>query len=211
MKFILNKDRLELEDVEQYNSGSINYYEAEVLFDESWQGLTIEAKFLKKNNDKGIARAVINNKVYFDKEMFGTYLVGFIGYKIIDDQKVYQISTNAQYVYFNFGAGEIETEGEEIPTPSEWEIYVAQIQEFIEEGQQIIDEANRLDVDSDGTILTITKKNGTTKEVNVKGEKGDCNFATFEVNEEMELVMYKTENMLLDFRLNENGELEVLI
>lgn len=44
-----------------------------------------------------------------------------------------------------------------------------------------------------------------------KGEKGDCNFATFEVNSNMELVMNKTEDMLLDFSLSEDGILSVII
>ena len=45
----------------------------------------------------------------------------------------------------------------------------------------------------------------------IKGEKGDCNFATFEVNNNMELVMNKTEDMLLDFSLSEDGILSVVI
>ena len=44
-----------------------------------------------------------------------------------------------------------------------------------------------------------------------KGEKGDCNFATFKVNSNMELVMNKTEDMLLDFSLSEDGILSVII
>ena len=44
-----------------------------------------------------------------------------------------------------------------------------------------------------------------------KGEQGDCNFATFEVNNNMELVMNKTEDMLLDFSLSEDGILSVVI
>ena len=44
-----------------------------------------------------------------------------------------------------------------------------------------------------------------------KGEKGDCNFATFEVSDTMELVMNKTEDMLLEFILSEDGYLSVAI
>ncbi len=91
------------------------------------------------------------------------------------------------------------------------------------------------------TTITLTKKDGTTKQEQVtdgyslnynwqgtslgvkredesiyhytdlKGEKGDCNFATFDVNNNMELVMNKTEDMLLQFELNNNNELEVII
>lgn len=213
MNFIINDNVLKVEHDNRNlpRSGTINDYLENVITDESWQGLNIVCKIIKEDGKIGIERAVIDNKVYIDKEVEERYSIGFIGYTIENDVKTYQKSTNLVVIPYVKGAGQIETEGEEIPTPGEWEIYVAQIQEFIEEGQQIIDEANRLDVDSDGTILTITKKDGTTKEVNVKGEKGDCNFATFEVNRDMELVMNKTEDMLLDFNLNENGELEVII
>ncbi|MBO5138666.1 MAG: hypothetical protein J6B89_03390 [Bacilli bacterium] len=43
-----------------------------------------------------------------------------------------------------------------------------------------------------------------------KGEKGDCNFATFSI-ENGNLIMNKTEDLLLNFQLNSKGELEVLI
>lgn len=213
MNFIINDNVLKVQHDERQmpRSGTINDYLENVITDESWQGLTIVCKIVKEKANVGIERTVIDGKVYIDKEIKERYAIGFIGYTIENDVKTYQKSTNLIIIPYVKGAGEIETEGEEIPTPSEWEIYVSQIQEFIRQGQQIVDGANNLDVDSDGETLTITKKDGTTKEVNVKGEKGDCNFATFEVNSDMELVMNKTEDMLLEFNLNENSELEVII
>lgn len=213
MNFIINDNVLKVEqgDRQLPRSGTINDYLENVITDESWQGLNIVCKIIKEDGKIGIERAVIDNKVYIDKEVEERYSIGFIGYTIENDVKTYQKSTNLVVIPYVKGAGEIETEGEEIPTPSEWEIYVSQIQEFIRQGQQIVNEANTLDVDSDGTILTITKKDGTTKEVNVKGEKGDCNFATFEVNSNMELVMNKTEDMFLDFQLDDDGMLSVVI
>lgn len=69
-----------------------------------------------------------------------------------------------------------------------------------------------LDYDWEGTSLGIKKEDDEEYEyVDLKGEKGDCNFATFEVNNNMELVMNKTDDMLLEFSLNENNELEVII
>lgn len=213
MNFIINDNVLKVQhdDKQMPRSGTINDYLENVITDNSWEGLTVVCKIIKEKGNIGIERAVINGQVYIDKEIKERYAIGFIGYTIESNVKTYQKSTNLVIIPYVKGAGEIETEGEEIPTPSEWEIYVSQIQEFIRQGQQIVDGANNLDVDSDGTILTITKKDGTTKEVNVKGEKGDCNFATFEVNSDMELVMNKTEDMLLEFNLNENSELEVII
>lgn len=131
MKFILNKDTLEIENIEVVKSGSVNYYEADVEYDKSWNELVIEAVVVKKDEEAGKSIAVINNKMYIDQELRGTYCIGFVGYKIEEEKKVYQISTNLQKVYFDLGAGEIETENVEVPTPTEWELYLAKINEII--------------------------------------------------------------------------------
>lgn len=174
MKFQINKDYLTLIDKkEPINSGSINYYEIECVFDESWNNLVKKAIIIKKGSDKGVSIAVIDDKIYIDKNNFGFYKIGFVGYSIENEEKTYQISTNLKEIYFNKGAGEIETtNGEDIPTPTEWEIYLASIQEFINNANVIINQANNLDVDANGEILTITKKDGSTKDVNIKGDIG---------------------------------------
>lgn len=132
MKFILNKDVLTIENNERYNSGSIKYYEAEVEFDDTWSDLTIEAVLIKKGEEVGISRSIIDNKIYIDKNENGRYYVGFVGYTIENNEKTYQISTNLQEIRLRQGAGEIQTENEDIPTPTEWEIYIAQIQAIID-------------------------------------------------------------------------------
>ena len=48
MKFILNKDILEVDKIAVGNSGSVNYYEAEVEYDESWNNLNIEAIIVER-------------------------------------------------------------------------------------------------------------------------------------------------------------------
>ena len=132
MKFVLNKDKLTIEDKDKPNSGSVQYYEVEVEYDESWEGLTIKAVLVEADADKGKSIALINNKIYIDNELDGTYEIGFVGYTIENDTKVYQISTNLKSITFNKGAGQIETQEGTLPTPSEWEIYVAQIQDMID-------------------------------------------------------------------------------
>lgn len=243
MKFIINDNKLKIEFSDTINSGSFRDYLMEVETDESWQGLSIEAIISKKDSNEGIARAVINNEVYIDMPKKERYTIGFIGYTIENNQKIHQKSTDLKIIPIVKGAGEIEaTNTEEIPTESEWEIYLAQVQEFINNGNEIINQANNLDLDitKNGRIatVTITKKDNTEKSediedgvgldynwqgtsLGIKKEteqeyqyvdlKGDCNFATFEVNNNMELVMNKTEDMLLDFSLSEDGILSVVI
>ena len=133
MKFILNKDDLEIKETHLLNSGSTKYYEATVEYDEQWKRLTIVAVMTKKGESIGKNIAVINNRVYIDEDISGTYLIGFVGYTIENEQKTYQISTNLKSIYFNKGAGEIQTQNEIVPTPSEWEIYVSQLQTIVDD------------------------------------------------------------------------------
>ena len=139
MKFILNKDKVTVEDEKDLNSGSIKYYEVDVEYDESWNDLNIEAVIVKAQNgreleDEGKSIAVINNKIYIDQKLEGSYFVGFVGYTLENDKKTYQISTDLKGVWFDRGAGEIETtNSEDVPTPTEWEIYIAQIQEMLDD------------------------------------------------------------------------------
>ena len=89
MKFILNKDTLEVDEAAVGNSGSVNYYEAEVKYDESWNNLNIEAIIVKRkkgggceDTGTGTSVAVINNKFFIDKKLSGDYYIGFVGYTI---------------------------------------------------------------------------------------------------------------------------------
>lgn len=162
MKFILDKDTLTIEENKFYNSGSVDYYEAEIQFDETWNDLTIEAIITKMGENKGISRSPINNKLMLDIQEFGTYTIGFVGYKIENEEKIYQISTDLGVIQYNQGAGEIETENEPIPTVTEWEIYIAQIQDMIDNIEDMDITAEKI---GKQTTITITKKDGTIQEV----------------------------------------------
>lgn len=62
----------------------------------------------------------------------GIYSIGFVGYRIENEEKTFQISTNLKSIpIVVVGAWEVETEVHEIPTASEWELYIAQIQEML--------------------------------------------------------------------------------
>jgi len=74
--------------------------------------------------------------------------------------------------------------------------------------QEVFD-GEGLDFNWRGTELGVKKE--TDEDYEYVELVGECNFATFDVNENMELVMNKTQDMLLDFSLNENQELEVVI
>ena len=179
MKFIISDDKLQIEQTNTINSGSFKDYLIPVEFDETWNDLTIEAIIVEGSSSQGVSRAVINNEVYIDVSKKKRYTIGFIGYTVENNQKVHQKTTDLKIIPMLKGAGEIEaTNTEEIPTESEWEVYLAQVQEFINNGNEIINQANNLDLDitKNGRIatVTITKKDGAEKSVQISdGEKGD--------------------------------------
>ena len=133
MKFILDKDKIEVKDKEKLNSGSINYYEADVEYDESWDGLTIKAVIVASEEKTGKSISLIDDKIYLDNDLDGTYNIGFVGYTIENNKKVYQISTRLLAITFKKGAGQITTQEGTLPTPTQWEIYVAQLQEIVDD------------------------------------------------------------------------------
>ena len=99
----------------------------------------------------------------------------------------------------------------EIEQPDEYQTWIEIANTKLNQIDNLNIEVEKVD---NVSTLTITKKDGTTNSVEIldgeKGEKGDCNFATFDIIDG-NLIMNKTEDMLLDFRLNENAELEVII
>ena len=128
-KIKVNKDKIEEIELGQIvYSGSISYYEIKVEFDETWNDLIKKLVVVDMNRETGREIAIIENKTYLDIELKGRYKIGFVGYKIEDDKKVYQISTDLKKITINEGAGEVEIEEHEIPSLTEWELYIKQIQ-----------------------------------------------------------------------------------
>ena len=146
MKFILEKDKFKIENQNSknklINSGSINYYLVDVEHDDAWNGLNIAARIVSRKGT-GVSRAVVNNQIYIDKKISESTSIGFVGYRIENEKKTYQISTNFLPLPYNKGAGEVDDldDQKESPTPSQWEIYLSQVQEFIDNGNEILEDA----------------------------------------------------------------------
>ena len=179
MKFILNKDTLTIENEDLINSGSVNYYEADVEYDESWNDLTIKAILRRRGEDEGIAIAVVGNKMFIDKEQLTnerdceTYYIGFVGYTIENEKKTYQISTKLESFYVIRGAGEIETQESELPTPTEWELYIAQIEKIANEVSDEISKETMIKVQPQlDEIREIADTAGETAETAISIAKG---------------------------------------
>lgn len=170
MIFNINKDRLTIDTREEQLSGSINYYESIVNYSAEWDNLTIEAVLVEKDGKQGIPLAVINNKVFIDSKFDGVYYIGFVGFLSNENnEKTYQISTDLQPIRFRAGAGSIELKVKELPTLNEWERYIMQIQEFLNESKNIVDEASNINIEAtkenNTAIFTITRRDGAKEEI----------------------------------------------
>lgn len=123
----------------------------------------------------------------------------------IDEEDIPIFKSNVFYVVVN------ESINAEIEEPDEYQTWIEIANTKLNQIDNLNIEVEKVDNIS---TLTITKKDGTTNSVEIldgeKGDKGDCNFATFDI-EDGALIMNTTEDMLLDFRLNDKGELEVII
>lgn len=95
------------------------------------------------------------------------------------------------------------------------EQYIEDLKEDVAEGQ-LNGATFTPNVSTEGDLsFTNDKGLDNPETVNIRGPqgpKGDCNFATFEINTTTgNLEMNKTEDLLLDFQLNPKGELEVIV
>lgn len=171
MKIVVENDKIVEADDIVANSGSIRYYTIDLTFNEVWNDLIKKAILVNTNTLEAYEFAIIDNKIYLDVNKNGVYSIGFVGYNIENEKNTYQISTNLINITIKTGAGEITLIEHKIPTLSEWEIYIKQIEDLVD-GAVIIGITETVD----GLVHTYTIEfsNGNTYPIVVKdGEKGD--------------------------------------
>jgi hypothetical protein len=212
MKFILKKDTLIIEDAEVINSGSVNYYEADVEYDDSWNNLIIEAKIVEKGSEIGTPKGVVNKKVFIDVEKDCRYCIGFVGYRIQDEKKVYQISTNLKPLFPEKGAGQIKTSVSDLPTPTEWELYLAQIQELINDtadkisGTIFDDLLEEIQPVLDDNLRQAKEYSDNTKPTKTSELTNDSNFAKTNENNNFSTAQTINGTLTINGDIVQNGE-----
>ena len=164
MNIKVNSHTLEINQNIDINAGEYNITTLNFEFSDEYEGLTKMAVF--SNCETSIKIAILNNQcsIPFDVlEEPGQVLLGVYGYEGEDDSLELRYSPEPQYFYVKHGSYQ---EGGEptIPPKSEWE-------EVVEEVNQAIDEANNLNISATKenytTTITVTKKDGTTYDVEV--------------------------------------------
>ena len=162
---------IEIEKLNQINSGEYNIAEVNFEFSNEYEGLTKQAVF--STCTETYKTPILNNKCTIPYEVLqeaGNVLLGVYGYESVDNELELRYSPTPKY--FNVVQGSYREGSEpEIPPRSEWE-------ELVEEINTAITETNNLNIEADKedgtTTITITHKDGTEQTVEIlDGEKGD--------------------------------------
>ena len=171
-------------------------------------------------------RPIINNKCHVPAEVLrtkGSVLLGV--YADLTDQEDILLKRYspdpAEFPVSNGSYNPNARRSKDI-TLSEYERYRAALNAGLEkvnsklsDVNKAIKEASNLNIEAEKldttTIVTLTNKDGNTKEIKIKdgkqGEKGDCYFATFSIVDG-HLIMNKPDTLnQISFKLNDNGHL----
>ena len=181
MKIVVEKDKIiKIDDID-INSGSIRYYRVDFEFDETWNDLTKKVVIINRKTTQAKEFAIIDNYVYLDVFESGDYSVGVVGYTLNEEnEKEYQISTNLRTICIKKGAGQFRATINEIPSISEWEIYINQIQELC---NGVVIKNIEEEVDGLNHNFTINYTDGTSFEFTIKDGENASSEGTSNYND----------------------------
>lgn len=150
------------------NSGEYNITPCIFEFSEEYSNLTKEAVFSTCSTT--VKTAILNNQCIIPFEVLqepGNVLIGVFGYDTEDDELVLRYSPKP--VYFNVVNGSFkEGNDPDLPSPTEWELVLEQINEAIEKTNNlniIVEKNDHI------TTITLTKKDGTQETVQIEDGK----------------------------------------
>ena len=150
------------------NAGEYNITQCEFEFTDEYEDLTKQAVFSTCESTYKVP--ILNNQCTIPSEVLenpGQVLLGVYGYEAEDDELVLRYSPNPEYFVVSNGSYK-EGNDPDLPKPSEWEQVLAII-------NQAITETNNLNIEVDKengvTTVTLTKKDGTQKTVQIEDGK----------------------------------------
>lgn len=187
LEIYVTKDNVTIKNKEKVHVGEYKITKCEFEFTEDYEGLTKKAIFEAEDVVKEMP--ITFNECDIPEEVLQDgYLscnIRVYGYDIeeVDGEMTVRLRYSPAYDTFPIYKGSFmpnAEQGEEI-TPSQFEQYSAALNEGLEEVNEKLTEIDNLDIDAEKigttTTISITKKDGTTKTVQVldgeKGEKGD--------------------------------------
>lgn len=151
------------------NAGEYNITPCEFTFTEEYENLTKEAIFSSCDGSV-IKVSILNNQCTIPFEVLqqeGNVLLGVYAYETDNDELVLRYSPTPQY--FNVKKGSFQVGNDpDLPSPTEWERVLEQINQAIEETNNLNITANK---EGKVTTITITKKDGTTQTIEIEDGK----------------------------------------
>lgn len=179
MKLIVNKHTIQIKQ-DLINEKEINVNECEFEFDEDITNEFVKEAYFTKD-DNTYKQIIVNNKCDIPTEVLetkGEIEIGVVAYLVEDEEEIIRYNPSSTYFTTLSGSLKEDAENSEPITPSEMEQYEQALQDGLSEvstkiGQidEAITEVNRLDIDATKTnkttTVTITKKDGTTKQVQI--------------------------------------------
>lgn len=181
MKIVIEKDKITNIDDININSGSIRYYRIDFEFDETWTDLTKKVVIINRMTEQAKEFAIIDNHMFLDVFENGDYSIGVVGYTLNEEnEKEYQISTNLRMINIKKGSGQIKAIENEIPTLSEWETYINQIQELC---NGVVIKNIEEEIDGLNHNFTINYTNGTSFKFTIKDGENASSEGTSDYND----------------------------
>lgn len=179
MKIKVTKNKVELLEKSQIQTGEYNVNEIEFEFDEIYNNLVKMAVF---SSSKGnYQTSIVNNKCQIPHEVLEIeeeIVFGVYAYIVENDELVLRYSPRPIVIYINEGSYKEGLETEEI-TPTQFEIYMTALNEGLQEVQNVDIDVNKV---NKVTTVSITNRNAETKSVNIyDGEKGDSGITVFDI------------------------------
>lgn len=151
------------------NAGEYNITPCEFTFTEEYENLAKEAIFSSCDGSV-IKTSILSNQCTIPFEVLqqeGNVLLGVYAYETDDDELVLRYSPTPQY--FNVKKGSFQVGNDpDLPSPTEWERVLEQINQAIEETNNLNITANK---EGKVTTITITKKDGTTQTIEIEDGK----------------------------------------
>ena len=203
MKIIVGKHELKIEK-EIINEKEINITKCEFEFDEDITNDFVKDVYFTLNDETYKISNIQNNECDIPNEVLnkkGMVELGVVAYLIENEEYVKRYNPTSTFFPSERGSLKEEYENSEELTPSDKE----QMEQAIQEMETKVD---NLDIDAEKeehkTTITITKKDGTTKEVEVldgekgdKGDKGDAGAIKFEIVQELPTTDIKEDTIYL--------------
>ena len=204
MKIKVNPHNVEIirEQTEPINEKEIKISKCEFEFDDKITNDFVKEAYFTLNGET-YKQIIQNNECEYPSEVLdkkGTLEIGVVAYKVENEQEIQRYNPSPDY--FESWVGSLkDAENSEPITPSEMEQFEQQLQDGLNDIQDAIENAERLDIDANKvgkiTSITITKQDGTTKTVTLEDGQDGISLENIEIVNRNLKVTYggETENL----------------